>query len=58
MNVTFHKITSYTRHFQNFSGVFTILVKNLTFIFSESHEKFSLVLLVFSGVIADNYLHL
>ena len=27
MNVKFHKITSYTRRFQNFSGVFTIRVK-------------------------------
>ena len=27
MNVKFHKITSYTRDFKNFNGVFTILVK-------------------------------
>ena len=27
MNVKFHKITSYTRDFQNFNSDFTILVK-------------------------------
>ena len=38
-----HKITWYTWNFQNFL-VFSQFLRNLTFIFSDSHEKFSLVL--------------
>ena len=44
MNVKFYKITSYILNFQNFTCVFTILL-NLKSVFSDSHDKFSLVLL-------------
>ena len=45
MNVKFHKIT-YIKHeiFRNLP-VFSQFLENLAFIFSDSHEKFSLVLL-------------
>ena len=44
MNVKFYKITSYMLNFQNFTCVFIILL-NLKSVFSDSREKFSLVLL-------------
>ena len=44
MNVKFHRITSYTLNFQNFSCVITILVK-FDIHFLDFHKKFSLVLL-------------
>ena len=44
INVKFHKITSYTWNFR-ILPVFSQFLWNLTFIFSDSHEKFSLVLL-------------
>ena len=51
MNVKFHKITSYPWNFQNFTFVFTILV------------KFDILFLrlpweIFFGVITDDWLHL
>ena len=50
MNVKCHKITPYTRNFQNFTCVFTILAK-FDIHFLGSHEKFSLVLLQMTNYI-------
>ena len=51
MNVKVHKITSYIWNFQNFSCVFTILVKfDIHFL--------GLPWGIFFGVITDDYLHL
>ena len=44
MNVKFRKIAFYTRIFRSFP-VFSQFLRNLTFIFSDSYEKFSLLLL-------------
>ena len=44
MNVKFHKITSYSWNFQNFTCIFTILVK-FDIPFSDLDGKFSLALL-------------
>ena len=53
MNVKFHKMTSYTLNIQNFTCVFIInlFLRNLTFVFSDSHEKLSLVLLQMTNYI-------
>ena len=50
MNVKFHKITSYTWNFQNFTYVFTILVK-FDIRFLGSHEQFTLVSLQMTNYI-------
>ena len=49
--VKFHKITSYTLNFQNFSCVFTILVKFDIHFLGIPCE-------IFFGVITDDHLHL
>ena len=51
MNVKFHKITSYTWNFQNFTCVFTILVKFDIHFLGLPWE-------IFFGVITDDQLHL
>ena len=51
MNVKFHGITSYTRNFQNFTCVITILVK-FGIHFLRRPRK------IFFGVTKDNLLHL
>ena len=51
MNVKFHKITSYTSNFQNFTCVFTILVKFDIYFFLLPWE-------IFFGVNANDWLHL
>ena len=51
MNVKFHKITSYTSNFQNFTCVITILVK------FEIHFL-GLPCEIFFGVTSDGLLHL
>ena len=51
MNVKFHKITSYTWNFQNFTCVFTILVKFDIHFLRVPWE-------IFFGVITDDWLHL
>ena len=51
MNVKFHKITSYTWNFQNFTCVFTILVKFDIHFLRLTWE-------IFFGVTTDDLLHL
>ena len=51
MNVKFHKVTSYTRNFQNFTYIITILVKfDIHFL--------GLPRKIFFGVTTDGLLHL
>ena len=52
MNVKFHKMASYTWSFK-ILPVFSQFLWNLTFIFSDSGDKFSLVLLQMTDYIVE-----